>query len=149
MRVQDIVSGDEIISDTWTLKEIDDAVYEIDCKMVTKGMENIGQSLALLKLAQRPLWKHMRCFHTSLLCANKHCFFADIGANPSAEEQEETLEEGAKQVIDVVDAFRLNHLVDEASGSRAFGTKKEYMGQLKSKLSRKRPSMAPTPDIYG
>ncbi|KAA6406596.1 MAG: hypothetical protein FRX48_09651 [Lasallia pustulata] len=98
---KDIVSGDEIISDTWSLKEIDDAVYEIDCKKVTKGMDNI-----------------------------------DIGANPSAEEQEETLEEGAKQVIDVVDAFRLNYLGDEATGSRAFGTKKDYMGQLKTYMKK-------------
>lgn len=30
-----------------------------------------------------------------------------IGANPSAEEGEEALEDGAKQVLDVVDSFRL------------------------------------------
>lgn len=56
----------------------------------------------------------------------------DIGANPSAEEAEEALEEGQTQVIDVVDAFRLNYLGDEASGSRLFGTKKDYLAQLKS-----------------
>ncbi|MCJ1227767.1 hypothetical protein MMC12_004426 [Toensbergia leucococca] len=97
----DIVTGDEIISDTWELKEIDDAVYEIDCKKVTRGVDNV-----------------------------------DIGANPSAEEQEEALEEGAKQVIDVVDAFRLNFLGDEESGSRAFGTKKEYFSQLKTYMKK-------------
>ena len=57
---------------------------------------------------------------------------SDIGANPSAEEAEEALEEGQTTVIDVVDAFRLNFLGDEASGTRLFGTKKDYMGQLKS-----------------
>jgi len=57
---------------------------------------------------------------------------ADIGANPSAEEGEEAVEDQAKQVIDVVDAFRLNFLGDEASGTRLFGTKKDYLGQLKS-----------------
>ena len=93
---QDIVSGDEIISDTYNLKEIDDVVYEVDCRKVTKGADNI-----------------------------------DIGANPSAEEQEEALEEGTKQVIDVVDGFRLNFLGDEASGSRAFATKKDFQGQFK------------------
>ncbi|MCJ1476141.1 hypothetical protein MMC13_004806 [Lambiella insularis] len=98
---KDIVSGDEIISDTWELKEKDDAVYEIDCKKVTKGVDNI-----------------------------------DIGANPSAEEQEEALEEGSSQVIDVVDAFRLNFLGDEASGTRLFGTKKDYMGQLKTYMKK-------------
>ncbi len=55
----------------------------------------------------------------------------DIGANPSAEEAEEALDEGTKQVIDVVDAFRLNFMGDEASGTRLFGTKKDYQGQLK------------------
>ena len=96
---QDIVSGDEIISDTYNLKEIDDVVYEVDCRKVTKGADNI-----------------------------------DIGANPSAEEQEEALEEGTKQVIDVVDGFRLNFLGDEASGTRAFATKKDFQGQFKGVL---------------
>jgi len=95
------VSGDEIISDTWELKEIDDAVYEINCKKVTKGMDNI-----------------------------------DIGANPSAEEAEEALEEGQTTVIDIVDAFRLNYLGDEASGTRLFATKKDYLGQLKTYMKK-------------
>ena len=56
----------------------------------------------------------------------------DIGANPSAEEAEEGVEDGQKQVIDVVDAFRLNFLGDEASGTRLFSTKKDYLAQLKS-----------------
>ena len=56
----------------------------------------------------------------------------NIGANPSAEEQEEGLEEGTKQVIDVVNGFRLNYLGDEATGTRAFATKKDFQSQLKS-----------------
>ena len=44
--LQDIVTGDEIISDTWELKEIDGAVYEIDCKKVTKGTDNVGESVS-------------------------------------------------------------------------------------------------------
>lgn len=59
--------------------------------------------------------------------------FLDIGANASAEEADEGVEDGAKQVIDVVDGFRLNFLGDEESGSRAFNTKKEYLAQLKSR----------------
>ena len=94
--VQDIVTGDEIISDTYNLIEKDDAVYEVDCKKVSRGGESF-----------------------------------DIGANPSAEEAEEGTDEGSKQVIDVVDGFSLNFLGDEASGTRAFGTKKDYLGQLK------------------
>ena len=98
--VQDIVSGDEIISDTYNLKDIDDVVYEVDCRKVTKGQDNV-----------------------------------DIGANPSAEEAEEQLEEGTKQVIDVVDGFRLNFYGDEASQDRAFKTKKDFMDQFKSTAS--------------
>ena len=76
-------------------------------------------------------------------------FPTDIGANPSAEEQEEALEEGSKQVIDVVDAFRLTFLGDEESGSRAFATKKEYMGHLKSKLLGYEPLNTPTREVCG
>lgn len=99
---QDIVSGDEIISDTYELVEKEDAVYEVNCKKVTLGSESF-----------------------------------DIGANPSAEEAEEGVEDSSKQVIDVVHGFRLNFLGDEASGTRAFATKKDYMGQLKSRLRMK------------
>ena len=55
----------------------------------------------------------------------------DIGANPSAEEQEEALDDTTQQVIDVVDGFRLSYLGDEASKSRAFTTKKAFQEQLK------------------
>ncbi|KAL9037275.1 MAG: hypothetical protein Q9180_003812 [Flavoplaca navasiana] len=98
---KDIVTGDEIISDTYQLIEKEDAVYEVDCKKVTRGAENF-----------------------------------DIGANPSAEEADEGVDEGSKQVIDVVDGFRLQFLGDEASGTRAFGTKKDYMGQLKAYMKK-------------
>jgi hypothetical protein len=84
------VTGDEIISDTYDLKDVDDVVYEVDCKKVTKGSEQF-----------------------------------DIGANPSAEEQEEALDETTEQVIDVVDAFRLNKM------EGAFATKKAFQGQFK------------------
>ena len=47
--MQDMVSGDEIISDTWNLKEVDDIVYEIDCKKVTKGADTFGET-------PKPLW---------------------------------------------------------------------------------------------
>ncbi|MCJ1277165.1 hypothetical protein MMC21_004975 [Puttea exsequens] len=92
---QDLVSGDEIISDTWELKDVDDAVYEVDCKKVTKNADNI-----------------------------------DIGANPSAEEAEEALDEGQTQVIDVVDAFRLNQM------QGVFKSKKDFQGQLKGYLKK-------------
>lgn len=55
----------------------------------------------------------------------------DIGANPSAEEAEESLEAGQKNVIDIVNGFRLNYLGDEDGGKRAFATKKDFTAQLK------------------
>lgn len=98
---KDIVTGDEIISDSYNLVEKDDAVYEIDCKKVTVGNENF-----------------------------------DTGANPSAEEADEGLDDSNKQVIDIVHYFRLNFYGDEASGTRAFGTKKDYMSQLKTYMKK-------------
>ena len=59
----------------------------------------------------------------------------DIGANPSAEEADEGLEDSSKTVNNVVQSFRLNYLGDEASGSRLYGTAKDYMSQFKSQYS--------------
>ncbi|KAG7005260.1 translationally-controlled tumor protein [Physcia stellaris] len=98
---KDIVTGDEIISDSYDMKEVDDTVYEVNCKKIVRGGDNF-----------------------------------DIGANPSAEEQDEALEEGQKQVIDVVDAFRLNFYGDEESGTRALTSKKDFMSQFKGYLKK-------------
>lgn len=92
---QDIVSGDEIISDSWKLIDVDDVVYEVDCKMVTLGSENV-----------------------------------DIGANPSAEEGEEALDESTKQVNDVVHSFQLSPMFD--AQSKVYGDMKALSSQLKS-----------------
>ncbi|KAL8822961.1 MAG: hypothetical protein Q9191_006316 [Dirinaria sp. TL-2023a] len=96
---KDLVTDDEIISDSYPVKEIDDTVYEVDCKRITLGSENF-----------------------------------DIGANPSAEEQDEGTDEVKKTVIDVVHSFRLQFLGDEDSGTRAFATKKDFMGPFKGYL---------------
>ncbi|KAI9853312.1 MAG: hypothetical protein M1824_001342 [Vezdaea acicularis] len=95
---KDIITGDEIISDSYDLKEVDSIVYEVDCKMITKGgEENIN-----------------------------------IGANPSAEEQEEEMDTEKAQVIDIVDAFRL-HLTQ--FDKKSYQTHlKGYMKAVKSKL---------------
>ena len=39
---QDIITGDEIISDSYNLKEIDGVVYEADCSKITIGGETFG-----------------------------------------------------------------------------------------------------------
>ncbi|KAJ7771416.1 translationally controlled tumor-associated [Mycena maculata] len=86
---EDIVTGDEMFSDAFPVKLVDDIVYEVDCSMITV----------------------------------KPGADVDIGANPSAEEQEEALEEGTTQVNNVVFSFRLQ--------STSFD-KKSYLGYLKT-----------------
>ena len=54
--IQDLVSGDEIISDSYEIKIVDDTVYEVDCKKITKGAENIGSSFALVATFTPPSW---------------------------------------------------------------------------------------------
>jgi hypothetical protein len=39
---QDILTGDEIISDSYDLKEIDGVAYEADCRKITIGGESFG-----------------------------------------------------------------------------------------------------------
>lgn len=85
---QDLITDDEIISDSYNLKEVDGTVYEADCKKITIGSENI-----------------------------------DIGANPSAEEADEGVEDNSQTVLDVVHSFRLNETQFD---------KKSYLTHLKS-----------------
>ncbi|KAF2461984.1 microtubule/calcium-binding protein [Lineolata rhizophorae] len=94
---KDIITGDEIISDSYGLKEIDGAVYEADCKKITIGGENI-----------------------------------DIGANPSAEEADEGVDESAQTVIDVVHSFRLNETSFD---------KKSYLQHLKGYMKNVKQKM--------
>ena len=69
---KDILTGDEIISDSYDLKEVDGAVYEVDCAMITLGAIEVN-----------------------------------TGANASAEEAEEGVEDGEQKVNNVVNSFRL------------------------------------------
>lgn len=39
---QDKLTGDEIISDSFDLKEVDGVAYEADCAMITLGAVNVG-----------------------------------------------------------------------------------------------------------
>lgn len=43
-RRQDILTDDEIISDSYDMKEVDGVVYEVDCAMITLGAINVGMS---------------------------------------------------------------------------------------------------------
>jgi len=99
---QDVLSDDEMFSDAYKFKKVDDIVYEVDCKKVTAG----GDSF-------------------------------DIGANPSAEEGDEGLEDNAVQVIDVVHFFRLQPTTFD---KKTFLTYlKGYMKAVKGKLQESNP----------
>jgi len=89
---KDIITGDEIISDSYDLKEVDGAVYEVDCAMITLGAVEVN-----------------------------------TGANASAEEADEGVEDGAVQVNNVVNSFRLH--------STSFD-KKSYLSHLKTYMKK-------------
>lgn len=42
---QDIITDDEILSDSYGLKEVDGIVYEADCAMITEAGVEVGSSL--------------------------------------------------------------------------------------------------------
>ncbi|CAF9931325.1 MAG: hypothetical protein GOMPHAMPRED_005884 [Gomphillus americanus] len=91
----DLVSGDELISDSFDLIDKEDVVYEVDCSMITKGGET---------------------FNT--------------GANASAEEADEGVEDGVQQVNNVVHSFRL----EKVEG--VYPTLKDYQNQFKVYLKK-------------
>ncbi|KAJ8515054.1 hypothetical protein ONZ45_g7475 [Pleurotus djamor] len=99
---EDILTGDEMFSDAFPLKVVDDIVYEVDCQMIVVKEGDV-----------------------------------DIGANPSAEEQEEALEEGASQVNNVVHSFRLQSTSFDKKSYLTY--LKGYMKAVKTKLAETNP----------
>ncbi|CCX09236.1 Mss4-like protein [Pyronema domesticum] len=95
---KDIISGDEMISDVYDLKEVDGVLYEADCAMITvsKGGD------------------------------------VDIGANASAEEAAEELEDGQESVNNVVFSFRLNPTSFDKKSYLTY--LKGYMKAIKKKM---------------
>ncbi|TAQ87868.1 hypothetical protein B7494_g3804 [Chlorociboria aeruginascens] len=89
---KDIITGDEIISDSYDMKLVDNVVYEVDCQMITLGAVNV-----------------------------------DTGANASAEAADEALEDGAVQVNNVVNSFRLVNTSFD---------KKQYLSHLKTYMKK-------------
>ncbi|KAK3997361.1 Mss4-like protein [Cladorrhinum sp. PSN332] len=94
---KDIISGDEIISDSYDLKEVDGVAYEADCAMITEGAVHV-----------------------------------DTGANASAEEAEEALEDQAVKVNNIVNSFRLQSTSFDKKGYLAY--LKGYMKAVKKAL---------------
>ncbi|KAG4303156.1 hypothetical protein PCK1_000494 [Pneumocystis canis] len=104
---RDIISGDELISDAYALKEIEDVAYEVDCTMVQIKPGDI-----------------------------------DIGANPSAEEENEATEDGVETVNNVVYSFRL---VPTSYTKKDYQLHiKSYMKKLKQHLKEHNPERVET-----
>ncbi len=40
--LQDLITGDEVMSDSYDLKEVDNVVYEVDCAMITLGAVEVS-----------------------------------------------------------------------------------------------------------
>ncbi|CAD0038787.1 unnamed protein product [Aureobasidium pullulans] len=113
----DVISGDEMISDSFDLKLVNGAVYEVDCANIVVGNDNIGTPAS---------------FHNSLATGTNKTF-ADIGANPSAEDGgDEGADDTASTAIDVVHSFRL---------VKTSFDKKSYMGYLKQYIKKVKEHM--------
>jgi len=100
---EDILTGDEIVSDAFPLKLVDDIVYEVDCAIITvrPGAD------------------------------------VDIGANPSADEQEEGVEDGTIIINNVVHSFRLQQTTFDKKSYLTY--LKGYMKAIKAKLAETKP----------
>ncbi|KAG8905749.1 hypothetical protein FRC01_008244 [Tulasnella sp. 417] len=98
----DILTGDELFSDAYPMKEVDGIAYEVECAMIVVKEGEV-----------------------------------DIGANASAEEQEEALEDGAETVNNVVYSFRLQ---PTSFNKTTYGLHlKAYMKALNAKLAETNP----------
>jgi len=95
----DILTDDEMFSDAFPMKLVDDIVYEVNCQVITV---KAGADV-------------------------------DIGGNPSAEENEEALEEGATQINNVVHSFRLQLTSFDKKSYLTY--LKAYMKAVKAKLN--------------
>lgn len=40
--LQDILTGDEVMSDSYDIKEVDGTVFEVDCAMITLGAVEVS-----------------------------------------------------------------------------------------------------------
>lgn len=98
----DKISGDEMFSDGYDFKEIDDVIYEVDAANIVVQEGDV-----------------------------------DIGANPSAEEQQEALENGGQQVINIVHSFRLQQTSFDKKSYLTY--LKGYMKAIKLKLQAESP----------
>ncbi|RCI10767.1 hypothetical protein L249_5343 [Ophiocordyceps polyrhachis-furcata BCC 54312] len=108
---KDLLTEDEIISDSYNLKEVDGIVYEADCAMITEEAVNVGTS---------PCADHPP--HT--------------GANASAEGgDDEGVEDQAVKVNNIVHSFRLQSTSFDKKGVPRIP--QGYMKAVKTALQEK------------
>ncbi|KAF8341537.1 Mss4-like protein [Cantharellus anzutake] len=98
----DIITGDEVASDAFPTKEVDNIVYEFEAAKITIKDGAV-----------------------------------DIGANPSAEEQDEALEDGAQVVNNIVHSHRLHQTGYDKK--QYLSHLKAYMKAIKAKLEVEKP----------
>lgn len=99
----DIITGDELLSDAYSIKEVDGAVLEADCAMIKVGS---GADI-------------------------------DIGANPSAEDAAEDVDDGEETVNNVIHSFGLKQT---SFDKKSFLTYiKGYMKTVKAHLTEHKP----------
>ncbi|KAM0200655.1 hypothetical protein ACHAPA_010141 [Fusarium lateritium] len=97
---KDILTGDELISDSYDLKLVDGIVYEADCAMIEEGGLNV-----------------------------------DIGANASAEEAAEDVDDQVTKVNNIVSSFRLQETSFDKKSYLTY--LKGYMKAVKAALLEK------------
>lgn len=98
----DVISGDELLSDAYDVKEVGGVILEADCAMVKVGDGDI-----------------------------------DIGANPSAEDADEELDDATETVNNVVYSFRLQQTQFDKKSFVAYI--KSYMKKVKAHLAENDP----------
>jgi len=104
---KDIISNDELFSDTYPMTLIDDVIFRVVGKTVT---ESAGD------------------------------FDAAIGANPSAEEASEGVDESSVSGCNVVLANRLVETAFDKKGYMVYI--KDYMKKIKERLTKENPDRA-------
>ncbi|KAF3800277.1 Translationally-controlled tumor protein-like [Colletotrichum gloeosporioides] len=112
---KDILTGDEIISDSYDLKEIAGTVYEADCAMITEGTVNVAR----------------RNNSGRMLTEQR----SDTGANASAEEADEGIEDAEVKVNNIVHSFRLQSTQFDKKSYLTY--LKGYMKAVKTALQEK------------
>lgn len=113
---KDKLTDDEMISDSYDLKEIDGIAYEADCAMIEEGVGDIGRLFPV----STPNY-----MGRNQSAADQGRVRTDIGGNASAEEAADDLADDKVKVNNVVASFRLQSTQFDKKGFLSYlkGTK--------------------------